>query len=346
MAATVESLAKLVDGEVHGDGSLEIVGIHDLRLAEPDQLGFVRNKSALEMAKLSRAGALVVGERIEEVTAAQIVVDDPALAFALIAQWFHPTAVATEHLQHPSSVVDPTAELDAPVRIGPNVVIGKRTKVGAGSVIHAGVVIGDDCEFGPETVLYPRVVVYDGVRAGRRLIVHAGAVLGSDGFGYAPDLSKDAARRWHKVPQVGTVEIGDDVEIGANSTVDCGTLGATRIGPGTKIDNLCHIGHNCTIGKDTAIAGFSALAGSTTVGERVTLAGHVVCAGHFSIADDTRIGGNSVLLAGIDRPGDYMGYPIQTRVRWGKTLSVLNRLAAMRKSLRELERHQREADAE
>ncbi|MCA8943749.1 MAG: UDP-3-O-(3-hydroxymyristoyl)glucosamine N-acyltransferase [Planctomycetes bacterium] len=341
--ARVADLARLVGGDVRGDGDLVIDGVNDLRLAGPSQLGFVRDKKALALARESGAGALLVFEPLEGHAATQIVVADVSLAFARIASRFFPVRRATESDVHPTAVVDPSAELAEPVEIGPHVVVGARTRIGPGAVLLAGVVVGADCDVGEGCVLHPRAVLYDRVRLGRNVMIHAGSVLGSDGFGYAPDLGPDAERRWQKVPQVGTVEVGDDVEIGANCAIDCGTMGATRIGSGVKIDNLVHIAHNCSIGADSAIAAFCALAGSTTLGERVTLGGHVVSAGHLRVVDDVRVGGNSVLLTSVDEPGDYMGYPLQNRTRWARTLHVFGDLPEIRRRIRDLERDQGES---
>ena len=174
------------------------------------------------------------------------------------------------------------------------------------------------------------------MRLGDRVVVHAGTVIGSDGFGYAQDRRPETKGQWIKVPQVGGVAIDDDVEIGANCTIDRGTMGDTRIGAGSKIDNVVHIGHNCVLGKHNALAGFCALSGSTVLGDRVSLAGHVVSGGHLEVCDDVRIGGNSVLLDDITESGDYMGYPLQKIQTWGRTFHTLGHLLDLRKRVRDL----------
>jgi UDP-3-O-[3-hydroxymyristoyl] glucosamine N-acyltransferase len=228
--------------------------------------------------------------------------------------------------------VHPEAQLESPVEIGPNAVVGK-AKVGAGTVIMAGAFVGDGTKLGRDCVLYPRVVCYHGLSLGDRVVIHAGAVIGSDGFGYARDGAK-----WTKVPQLGGVRIDDDVEIGANSTIDRGAIGDTRIGARTKIDNLCHFGHNCVVGEDCAFAGATFVAGSTVFGDRVTMGGHVAIAGHRKIGDDVRVGGNSCVLFDVEEAGDYMGYPLSEKRKWIRMMSAQRDLLELQERVEELRR--------
>lgn len=316
---TVGSLADLVGGQLVGDSDKTIRGVGDLRSAGPDQIGFVRDAKYREVAKETRAGALLVFEEFET-EAAQILVDDVNAAFAKVALAFHPVPRAEQHEIHPTAVVHPDAALEEPVCVGPKAVIG-RARVGAGSVVMSGVSVADGCGIGKNCVLYANVVLYERVQIGDNVIVHAGTVIGSDGFGYAKEEAKHL-----KLPQLGSVVIDDDVEIGANCTIDRGTLGPTRIGRGSKLDNLIHIAHNCTIGEDNALAGACALSGSTVLGDRVSLAGHVVSAGHLRVASDTRIGGNSVLYGDVTEPGDYLGHPLMEKTQFGRHFWALRRL--------------------
>jgi UDP-3-O-[3-hydroxymyristoyl] glucosamine N-acyltransferase len=327
---TVASLAQFVGGRVVGDGSVRVTGVCDLRNARPDWIGFVRDASYRDAARTTTAGALITGEELQT-RAAQIVVADVGLAFARVAALFHPPPRATEHRVDPSAAVDPGAELESPVTVGPRAVVG-RARIGAGSFVMAGSVVADGCRIGRDCVLYPNVTLYPGVRLGDRVLIHSGTVIGSDGFGYVRQ-----GPRWLKVPQLGTVVIDDDVEIGANCTVDRGALGETRIGPGCKIDNLCHIAHNVVIGRDTVMAAACLLAGSTTLGERVSMAGHVVTAGQLRVVDDARIGGNSVLLRDVLEPGDYMGYPLMDKQRFFRHLAALRELVELEKTVEEME---------
>lgn len=327
-AATVAELADLVGGQVLGDGALRITNVADLRAAGPSEIGFVRDPKFAELAKRSRAGAVIVGTPLE-VSMPQIVVSPADVAFAKIGLHFHPVPRATRHEVHPSAVIDDGAVLGEPVVIGPQCVVGARTTIGAGTLLAPGVIVGADVRIGRDCTIYPRVVIYPGVVLGDRVIVHAGAVLGSDGFGYARDVSG-----WVKIPQIGDVRIEDDVELGANVTIDRATLGTTRIGKGTKLDNLVHVGHNCVFGEHCAAAGFSAFSGSTIFGDRVVLGGHVVSAGHLRVVDDARIGGNSVLYGDVTEAGDFIGYPLQKKSRWGRTLHVLAQLPELQAELR------------
>jgi UDP-3-O-[3-hydroxymyristoyl] glucosamine N-acyltransferase len=317
--ASVAELAQLVSGRLVGDGERRVVGLGDLRTAGPDRIGFVRDARYAAAAKATRAGALLTEDELAT-SASQIVVDDVDVAYAKVALRFHPVPRASRHEIHPTAVVDPAAELEEPVSIGPRAVVG-RCRIGAGSVIGAGVVIGDGCAIGRDCFFHPNATVYVGVQIGQRALVHANAVLGSDGFGYARDGAK-----WIKVPQLGTTIIEDDVEIGAGTTIDRATLGVTRIGARTKIDNLCHIAHNCTIGQDVAIAANCGIAGSTTVGDRCVIAGNVGISGHLNIGPDVRLGGGTVVLKDVTEPGDYMGHPLLEKRRFLRLLRVLRGL--------------------
>lgn len=313
---SVAVLAQLVGGRLVGDGERQIVGLGDLRTAGPDRIGFVRGARYHAAAVGTQAGALLTSEELDT-TASQIVVGDVDLAYARVANYFHPLPHAQQHGIHATAVVDPRAQLEAPVQIGPHAVIG-RAKLGAGTVIMSGVSIGDGCTFGKDCIVHPNVTIYPGVQVGARVILHAGAVLGSDGFGYARD-----GATWVKVPQLGHVVIEDDVEIGAGTAVDRATLGATRVGARTKIDNQCHIAHNCVIGQDVAMAAGCMIAGSTVIGDRCILAGNCGINGHLRIGDDVRIGGGTVLLRDQLEPGEYMGHPVMKKRAFLRLLRIL-----------------------
>lgn len=317
--ASVAELAELVAGRLVGDGARRIVGLGDLRTAGADRIGFVRDARYAAAAKATRAGALLTESELAT-AASQIVVDDVDVAYAKVALRFHPVPRAVAHAIHPTAVVDPAAVLEEPVQIGPRAVVGK-SRVGAGTVVGAGVVIGDGCSIGRDCFFHPNATVYGAVQIGQRVLVHANAVLGSDGFGYARE-----AGRWIKVPQLGTTVIEDDVEVGAGTTIDRATLGVTRIGARTKIDNLCHIAHNCTIGQDVAIAANCGIAGSTSVGDRCVIAGNVGISGHLTIGPDVRLGGGTVVLKDVTEPGDYMGHPLLEKRRFLRLLRVLRGL--------------------
>jgi UDP-3-O-[3-hydroxymyristoyl] glucosamine N-acyltransferase len=316
---TVAALAELVAGRLIGDGGRRIIGLGDLRTAGPDRIGFVRDARDHGAAKATRAGALLSAAELAT-TASQIVVDDVDVAYAKVAMHFHPVPRALVHSVHPSAVIDPQAELETPVVIGPRVVVGRST-IAAGTVLMAGVVVGDGCSIGRDCLLHPNVTVYQGTQLGQRVIVHANAVLGSDGFGYAHERG-----RWLKVPQLGGLVLDDEVEIGAGTAIDRGTLGHTRIGARSKIDNLCHIAHNCVLGTDVAIAAGCGIAGSTTIGDRCVFAGNVGISGHLQIASDVRLGGGTIVLKDLPKSGDYMGHPVLEKRRFLRLLRVLRGL--------------------
>jgi len=336
MTDTVASIAVLVGGTVEGDGDRSILGVADLRTAGPEHIGFVRDVHFKDLARETKAGAVLVHELLET-DAAQVVVPNVTAAFARVALHFHPVPTATEHRVHESAWVDPAAKIVEPVEIGPNVVIEAGARLGSGTVVMAGAVVRAGARVGERCVLHPNVVLYPGVTIGDRVILHAGCVIGSDGFGYAAD-----GHELVKFPQTGTVVVAADVEIGANTAIDRGALGTTRIGERCKIDNLVQIGHNCVLGQDCALAGNCALAGSTILGDRVRFNGHVVSAGHLTVCDDVNVGGNSVLVKDVSEPGDYMGYPLQRVQQWARTLHVLGRPNELRRLLKQ----QKDSDAE
>ena len=330
---TVTSIAAFVGGQVEGDADLPIREVADVRLATPTDVSFIRDGSFSHLAKETNAGALFVTELLET-NAAQIVVEDAHAAFAKIALLFHPTPIATEHDIHPTAVVHETAEVDAPVVLGPHVVVGAGAKIGARTSIQAGTVIGDDVTVGTDCTIYPRVVIYPGAEIGNEVILHSGVVLGTDGFGYVVD--KKGTR--HKFPQLGSLIIGDRVEIGANTTIDRGALRPTVIGSGTKIDNLCHIAHNCRTGQDCGISALSALGGGVELGDRVVLAGHVTAAGNLKLDDDVVVGGNSGITTNVKGPGVYLGFPLLPIAHGRRSLILLRRLPEIVAELKELRR--------
>jgi UDP-3-O-[3-hydroxymyristoyl] glucosamine N-acyltransferase len=328
---TVAALAQLVGGRVVGAGDRAISGVSDLKHSGPEEIGFVRSASYLDAARASRAGALITPQEFE-LDMPQIVVEDAYAAFAKVAQLFHPAPTATEHRIHPNAIVHAEATLTAPVQVRAGAVIG-RAVLGPGCTVMEGTVIGDGCSLGRDCVLHPNVTLGPGVRLRDRVVIHPGTVVGSDGFGYAREGS-----HWLKVPQVGSVLIDDDVEIGANCAIDRATMGETRIGKRTKIDNLCHIAHNVVLGADCAITAGCMISGSTTVGDRVTLGGHALLGGHLKVASDTRFGGMSIVFKSPPGPGDYMGFPLQEMRQHVRLQKRLPELVDLLGRVEELER--------
>lgn len=340
----------LVLNVVPGSGLNEdprIAGLGSLANASESEISFIVHPKYLDHLARTRACAVIILPEIEESLAhntpppsfARIVCKHPYLLYARIAQWFEwARKPAYEPGIHPSAVVDPTAKIAPSALIGPNAVIGARCSIGPMTQIGAGCVIGDDVEIGSSSALYPRVTIYYGVKIGDRAIIHSGAVLGADGFGFAPDpsLSKGA---WGKIPQLGVVIVGHDVEIGANTTIDRGALDNTIISDGVKIDNQVMIGHNCQIGAHTAIAACVGVAGSTVIGSRCTIGGLTGISGHLVIGDDVHISGGTGVIASIDRPGRYTGvYPFAEHKEWQRNAAVISQLSGLRKRVRALER--------
>lgn len=315
-AVSVAALADMVGGQLVGDGARLITGLGDIKAAQPDQIGFVRDARYHALARTTRAGALLLNKELET-AASQILVADVDLAYAKVALHFHPVPRAAVHRVHETAVVHPEAVLEQPVDIGPRAVVG-RCRIGGGSVVMAGAVVGDGCELGRDCVLYPNATLYPRVMLGARVVVHANVVLGSDGFGYAKE-----GEAWVKVPQLGNVVVGDDVEIGAGTAIDRGTLGSTRIGARTKIDNLCHIAHNVSLGADCAMAAGGMIAGSTVIGDRCVFGGQIGIGGHLNVAADVRLGGGSTVLKDVPEAGDYMGHPLLDKRRFLRLLRVL-----------------------
>jgi UDP-3-O-[3-hydroxymyristoyl] glucosamine N-acyltransferase len=310
LAEIAERLAAPLEGP-----DLEIVGVASLESAGPEQLSFLSRPALLGLAQASRAGCILVPRDLVDPSKRSVIrVDDPRLAFAKVLRWLDPRP-------RPPAGIDPTAIVHPTARIGANVHVGPYCVIGAGSAV------GDD------SVLHARVTVYDGVMIGRRVIVHAGVVLGADGFGFAATESHH-----EKVLQVGGVDIGDDVEIGANSTVDRAALGTTRIGTGTKLDNLVHVAHNCVIGSHVVIAAQTGIAGGAIVGDWAVIGGQVGIGDQAKIGARAIIGAASAIPSGKHiPPGETVwGVPARPLHRYLKRLASLGHVEDMRRELRDL----------
>lgn len=289
----LRQLAEQIGARLVGDGTLDVAGVASAASAENGDIVFAEDAENLSEVLKSQASAVITGNFAEKVQSAKalLILSNPRLAFSRAANLLRDSSAHSAGI-HPSAVVDASAKLGKGVSVGANAVVGKsligeHTKVGAGCVIGDGVELGDDCE------IYPNVTIYAGSRLGNRVIVHAGAVLGSDGFGYVRDPESG---RHEKFPQIGKLEIGDDVEIGANTTIDRGALETTRIGRGTKIDNLVHIGHNCQFGENVIIAAQAGFSGSITIENNVVIGGQVGVGEHACIQEGVLLGGQAGVL--------------------------------------------------
>lgn len=329
---TVAELAAHVGGRVRGDGSILIRGIASALQACEGEIAFIEDSKMLESAKDGRASCLIVPEGTEVEAACLIEVKHPKLAFALIAELLHPRKRREPSL-HPTAVIAESANLDLTVFIGARVEIGERSSVGAGTEIHTGAVIGEDVKIGRDCVIHPNVVLYDNVTLGDRVILHSGVVIGADGFGYVPDEKNFR----HKFPQIGTVVIENDVEIGACTCIDRAALGRTRIGRATKIDNLVQIAHNVDIGERVVIAAQTGISGSTVIESDAIIGGQVGFGDHARVQSGAIIGSKAGILPGkIVRPGVWWGIPVQPLDEYKRLNAHMNRLPQMRQEIKEL----------
>jgi UDP-3-O-[3-hydroxymyristoyl] glucosamine N-acyltransferase len=318
----VSAIAELLRGNVAGDAEREIQGVAALEAAGPTELAYVENARSLDQAAAWAAGCLLVPEGMSLPGHTTIAVSHPKLALIRAAAALHPVPSAAPGI-HPTAVVAPDAKLNPDCSVGPNVVIEGGVTVGAGTRLCPGVFLGAGVRVGAQCILHPHVTVYPGAQIGDRVILHAGVVIGSDGFGYV-----FAEGRQEKFPQLGRIVIEDDVEIGSNTTLDRGSLGATVIGQGTKIDNLVQIAHNVKIGRHCIIVSQTGISGSTEVGDYVVMAGQVGIGEHVRVEDRVIIGGQAGVLPGkIVRSGSIIwGTPSRPMSEFKKTLARLARL--------------------
>jgi UDP-3-O-[3-hydroxymyristoyl] glucosamine N-acyltransferase len=330
-------IAQALGATLEGDPDLTITGVAPLEAARPDQISFLTHPKYASLARSTRAGALLV-PRDGKFPGALLRADDPRTAFIGLLQLFHSPRTPPGGI-HASAQVATDARVHASVTVGALTVIGNRAVVGERTWIFPLVYVGEGVEIGAECVIYPHAVLCDGVKLGNRVIVHPGAVLGADGFGYVFDGS-----RHRKIPQVGTVVVGDEVEIGANVTVDRATLGQTVIRRGTKIDNLVQIGHNVEIGEDAILVAQVGISGSAKVGDRAVLGGQVGIADHVTLRDGVMVGAQSGVGSDIREPGPYFGSPARPLAEAKRISGALPRLPALLKRVRALERRVRELE--
>ena len=315
---------------LRGDPESRVSRVATLANAGEGAISFLANSHYRRSLADTRAAAVILAAADADACPVPVLIDpNPYAAYARVATLLHPQPVPRAGI-HPTAVIDTAATIPASATVGPLCVIeagvqlGERVEVGPGSIIQAGVVIGDD------TLLVARVTVRPRVRIGARCILHPGSVIGADGFGFAPEQG-----RWLKVPQVGGVRLGDDVDIGANTTVDCGAIEDTVIGDGAKLDNQIQVGHNVTIGEHTIIASCTGISGSTVIGRRCMIGGLVGFAGHITVADDTAITGMAMVTASLTEAGTYSsGFPAQPSRDWWRTVARLKRLSGLPKESR------------
>lgn len=329
----LDALAAQLDAQLHGDGDIVITGVDSMHSARSGQITFLSDSRYREQLSTTQASAVVVTEAdLPYCKAAALVVKNPYLTYARIAQLMDTTPQPAQDIA-PSAVIADDVVLGRNVAIGANAVIESGVELGDGVVIGAGCFVGKHARIGAGSRLWANVTVYHRVELGAQCLIQSGAVIGSDGFGYANERGN-----WVKIPQLGTVRIGDRVEIGANTTIDRGALDDTIIGDGVIIDNQCQIAHNVVIGDNTAVAGGVIMAGSLKIGRDCMIGGASVINGHMEICDKVTVTGMGMVMRPITEPGVYSsGIPLQPNKTWRKTAALVMSIDDMSKRLKAVE---------
>ncbi|RTZ63346.1 MAG: UDP-3-O-(3-hydroxymyristoyl)glucosamine N-acyltransferase [Aquificaceae bacterium] len=334
-ALSLSELANIIGAELQGDNNLKIRNVSSLETAKKGDISFATGRKYLpQLLKCQASAVILTAELANSYNGHNVLISkSPYLAYAQVVAALYPDQRPVANI-HPASIIDESAELAENVSIAANVVIGKAVKIAKGVVISAGCVIDDNSSIGENTYLYANVTLYPNTQIGNHCRLHSGVVLGADGFGYAPNKGE-----WYKIKQVGNVVLGNNVEIGANTTIDCAALGSTYIADGVKLDNLIQVGHNVHIGENTAVAACVAIAGSATIGKRCQIGGASAIAGHLSIADDVIITGMSMVISSIDSAGVYSsGMPVNENRQWRKNIIRFTQLDKMAQKIRALEK--------
>ncbi len=339
MNISVSDIARWVEGTVEGDDAITISALAKIEEAREGDLSFVANPKYAKYADTTGASALLVTLSFPDVGRTLIRVDDPYVAFLQIAKRFAHPAKQIEAGIHPTAVIGDDCELADDVAIGAHVVLGRRCKIGRGTILYPGTVINDEVQIGDACVLYSNSNIRERCRVGNRVILQPGAVVGSDGFGFA--FQDD---HYEKIPQAGIVVLEDDVEIGAHTTIDRATLGETRIGRGTKLDNLIQVAHNVTIGEHTVIAAQTGISGSTHIGNYVKIGGQSGFVGHIHIGDESVVGAQSGITKNVPEKSYVTGNPAKAVMQVRREEASLSRLPGLLKSFRNLERRLQELE--
>jgi UDP-3-O-[3-hydroxymyristoyl] glucosamine N-acyltransferase len=331
-------IAETVNGEIVGDGNVSIYNLNRIEFASQGELTFYSDHKYKDYFESSEATCIIVAKSLDKSPKTDqifIKVDDPYAAFIKIIKLVEFISEETAIGIHKSAVVGENTFIDESVSIGPNCVIGNNCRIEEGTIIEANCSIQDNVQIGKNNRIYPNVVCYKDIQIGSNCIIHAGAVIGGDGFGFTENKEDGS---FTKIPQIGNVIIGDDVEIGCNTTIDRAVVGSTIIGNGVKIDNLCQIGHNCVVEENTGIAAQTGLAGSTHLGKRVRLGGQVGIAGHLRIGDDVTLIAQSGTNKSISEKGVYFGSPARPQMQAFKIEAALNSLPDLGKEVAKLKK--------
>jgi UDP-3-O-[3-hydroxymyristoyl] glucosamine N-acyltransferase len=332
MSFTAAQIAEKLNGEIVGDGSVQLTGLAPAERARAGELTFAENASYFAAAEQSQAAAILVAGSFVSSSKVLIRVPNARIALARVLPIFFPPE-EHPHGIHPSSVISDSARIDSTAHIGPNCVLGSRVRLGERSVLMGGNDLRSDCQLGDDVCLFPNVVLYRQTQLGHRVVIHAGTVIGSDGFGYVLDEG-----RHRKVLQLGNVVIHDDVEIGANTAIDRGTLGPTVIGEGTKIDNLVHVAHNVVIGRHCLIMGQVGFAGSTRLGDYVVVASQSGIADHLKLGNQVVIGAKSGVMRDVEDGGRMLGIPAAPDRQAKRQMIAMQHLPELIRRMRDLEK--------
>lgn len=335
---TLQALAEIIGAQVQGDGLCEITGLNTIQDAKPGQLAFLANPNYQKYLSDTCAAAVILKPELAgSYSGNKLLLDNPYLGYARLSALFDRRPQATEAI-HPTAVVDPTAEVADGVSIGANAVIEAGVVIGSGSSIGSGTVIGADSRVGCDCVIHANVTVYHGITVGDRVTLHSAVVIGADGFGFAP-----SSEGWVKIHQLGGVTIGNDVEIGAGTTVDRGALGDTVLASGVILDNQVQIAHNVRIGENTAIAGCTAVAGSTHIGRNCTIAGACGIVGHLMICDGVHVTAMTLVTKSITKPGAYSsGTSMMPSADWRRSAVRFGQLDKLASRVAQLEKLSRD----
>jgi UDP-3-O-[3-hydroxymyristoyl] glucosamine N-acyltransferase len=331
---TLQELADAIGGVVDGDASVVIHGINTLVEAGSEQITFLTSSQYKKELQNTSAAAVILREEDKAACpVSALIVKNPHAAYAKVANLLYPARRNAAGI-HPTAIISDKCEIDADVWIGPHCFIGDGVQIKAGCQIAAGCVIEEQVTIGAATVLHSNVTIMHDCVIGERVLIHPGAVIGSDGFGQANDKG-----RWIKIPQLGRVLIGDDVEIGASTTIDRGSIGDTVVEEGVKLDNLIHIAHNVRVGAHTVMAAGTGIAGSTTIGRNCMIGGSVGISGHLTIADNVTLTGRTTVLQSVKEPGVYSsGTPVEPNRQWHKNFTRFKKLDEMAKRIKALEK--------
>jgi UDP-3-O-[3-hydroxymyristoyl] glucosamine N-acyltransferase len=332
MGIKLSEIARLLGGEILGDGSVEIKGVSGLSEAVAGDISFLDRSELLPQAQNTRATALIVPLEVGECRQPFIRTENPRLAFAKVLELFEPPPTISPGI-HPTAMVDPNVALGPGTAVGAYCVIQEGCEIGSGAIIFPLCYLGRNCKIGENTVLFPRVTLYDGVMIGKNCRINSGTVIGGEGFGYVKENG-----RHRRMPQIGTVVIGDEVDIGTNTTIDRSTTGSTKIGSGTKIDNLVQIAHNVTIGQNCCICGQVGISGSVKIGDRVVLAGQAGLKDHIEIGSDALVAAAAGVISNIPPSAFYSGYPARPHAEQMRIHAAQRRLPQLIKDFRELQK--------